>query len=79
MTTTNGVQTDLMNDYEARFGGIARLYGRETLETLRQSHALVIGVGGVWGLYFIYQLKQRPLFPDNQAFLLPEGHDHAAH
>lgn len=36
-----------MNDYEARFGGIARLYGRETLETLRQSHAMVIGVGGV--------------------------------
>lgn len=39
----------------------------------------VLGVGGVWGLYFFYQLKQRPLFPDNQAFLLPEGHHHAAH
>lgn len=39
----------------------------------------IIGVGGVWGLYFIYQLRQRPLFPDNQAFLLPEGHHHAAH
>ncbi|MCI0702249.1 MAG: hypothetical protein L0241_14290 [Planctomycetia bacterium] len=34
----------------------------------------IIGVGGVWGLYFVWQLKQRPLFPDNQAFLLPEGH-----
>ena len=34
----------------------------------------ILGVGGVWGLYFIWQLKQRPLFPDNQAFLLPEGH-----
>jgi hypothetical protein len=34
----------------------------------------VLGVGGLWGLYFIYQLRQRPLFPDNQAFLLPEGH-----
>ncbi|MCD6052633.1 MAG: UBA/THIF-type binding protein [Verrucomicrobia bacterium] len=36
-----------MNDYEARFGGIARLYGRETLCRLRQSHACVVGVGGV--------------------------------
>jgi hypothetical protein len=39
----------------------------------------IIGVGGLWGLYFIYQLKQRPLFPDNQAFLLPEGHHHGQH
>jgi hypothetical protein len=39
----------------------------------------ILGVGGVWGLYFIYQLKQRPLFPDNQAFLLPEGHHHEQH
>jgi hypothetical protein len=38
-----------------------------------------LGVGGVWGLYFIYQLRQRPLFPDNQAFLLPEGHHHEQH
>ena len=36
-----------MNDYEARFGGIARLYGRETLSLLRQSHACIVGVGGV--------------------------------
>ncbi|QJW93854.1 hypothetical protein [Frigoriglobus tundricola] len=39
----------------------------------------VLGVGGVWGLFFIYQLRQRPLFPDNQAFLLPEGHHHDHH
>ena len=39
----------------------------------------VLGIGGVWGLYFIYQLRQRPLFPDNQAFLLPEGHHHEHH
>ena len=39
----------------------------------------VLGVGGVWGLYFLYQLRQRPLFPDNQAFLLPEGHHHEQH
>ncbi len=36
-----------MNDYEARFSGIARLYGRESLARLRQSHAMVVGVGGV--------------------------------
>jgi len=36
-----------MNDYEARFSGIARLYGRESLARLRQSHAFVVGVGGV--------------------------------
>ncbi|MDY3556554.1 hypothetical protein R5W24_005720 [Gemmata sp. JC717] len=36
----------------------------------------VLGVGGLWLLYFVYQLKQRPIFPDNQAFLLPEGHEH---
>lgn len=39
----------------------------------------VFGVGGIWGLYFIYQLRKRPLFPDNQAFLLPEGHHHEQH
>jgi ABC-type cobalamin transport system permease subunit len=39
----------------------------------------IMGVGGVWGLYFIHQLSKRPLFPDNQAFLLPEGHHHATH
>lgn len=39
----------------------------------------ILGIGGVWGLYFLYQLRQRPLFPDNQAFLLPEGHHHATH
>ena len=36
-----------MNDYEARFGGLARLYGREALERLRAAHACVVGVGGV--------------------------------
>jgi tRNA A37 threonylcarbamoyladenosine dehydratase len=42
-----GILPELMNDYEARFGGIARLYGRENMERLRQSHALIVGVGGV--------------------------------
>ncbi|VTR92349.1 Uncharacterized protein OS=Chloracidobacterium thermophilum (strain B) GN=Cabther_B0237 PE=4 SV=1 [Gemmata massiliana] len=39
----------------------------------------VLGVGGVWLMFFVYQLKQRPIFPDNQAFLLPEGHHHEQH
>ncbi len=39
----------------------------------------VLGVGGIWLLYFVYQLKQRDIFPDNQAFLLPEGHHHEQH
>lgn len=34
-------------DYEARFGGLARLLGREALERLRAAHVGVVGVGGV--------------------------------
>jgi tRNA A37 threonylcarbamoyladenosine dehydratase len=33
--------------YEARFGGVGRLYGREALARLRAAHACVVGVGGV--------------------------------
>jgi tRNA A37 threonylcarbamoyladenosine dehydratase len=36
-----------MTDFEERFGGIARLYGRAGLERLRSAHAAVIGIGGV--------------------------------
>lgn len=36
-----------MSDYEQRFGGIARLYGRKALESFRRSHIAVIGIGGV--------------------------------
>ena len=36
-----------MEDYEQRFGGIARLYGREGLARLQCAHVAVIGVGGV--------------------------------
>jgi tRNA A37 threonylcarbamoyladenosine dehydratase len=36
-----------MSDFETRFGGIARLYGREGLEKLRGAHIGVIGIGGV--------------------------------
>ncbi len=35
------------DDFEFRFGGIARLYGRAGLERLRRAHVLVVGVGGV--------------------------------
>ena len=36
-----------MSDFETRFGGIARLYGRRGLERLRDAHVCVIGIGGV--------------------------------
>ena len=36
-----------MDRYEARFGGIGRLYGRDGLQRLRQSHVCVVGLGGV--------------------------------
>ncbi len=34
-------------DFERRFGGIARLYGRSGLERFRAAHIAVIGIGGV--------------------------------
>ncbi len=36
-----------MNDFETRFGGIARLYGKGGLEKLRAAHVCVVGLGGV--------------------------------
>ena len=36
-----------MNDFETRFGGIARLYGAPGLARLRAAHICVVGVGGV--------------------------------
>lgn len=36
----------------------------------------ILGIGGLFGLFFIYQLRRRPLFPVNETYLLPEGHDH---
>ena len=35
------------SDYLRRFGGIARLYGEQGLQALRQAHVCVVGVGGV--------------------------------
>ena len=34
-------------DMERRFGGIRRLYGERALETFRQAHICIIGIGGV--------------------------------
>ncbi len=36
-----------MSDFETRFGGIARLYGREGLARLEAAHVCVVGIGGV--------------------------------
>lgn len=36
-----------IDDYTQRFGGLARLYGRDGLERLRNAHVCVVGVGGV--------------------------------
>lgn len=36
-----------VSDFETRFGGIARLYGKDGLQKLRSAHVCVIGIGGV--------------------------------
>lgn len=36
-----------MSPYEARFGGLGRLYGRDALERIRCAHVCVVGLGGV--------------------------------
>jgi tRNA A37 threonylcarbamoyladenosine dehydratase len=41
------MKVERSGDYEQRFGGLARLYGRAGLERLRAAHVCVIGVGGV--------------------------------
>lgn len=47
MPTSTTPVPDNNSDYYDRFGGLARLYGREALERLRAAHACVVGVGGV--------------------------------
>lgn len=39
----------------------------------------LVGIGGVWGLTFLSQLKKRPLLPTNELYQLPEGHHHEHH
>lgn len=34
-------------DHERRFGGVARLYGEEGAQRLRQAHVCIVGIGGV--------------------------------
>ncbi|MDB6024369.1 MAG: UBA/THIF-type binding protein [Verrucomicrobiales bacterium] len=36
-----------MSDFEQRFGGIQRLYGRIELEKFRRAHVCIVGIGGV--------------------------------
>ena len=36
-----------MTNYEARFGGVKRLFGTDGQERLRRAHVCVIGIGGV--------------------------------
>ena len=36
-----------MSSEDQRFGGIARLYGREGLDRLQAAHVAVVGIGGV--------------------------------
>ncbi|MBX9622968.1 MAG: hypothetical protein K2X82_04055 [Gemmataceae bacterium] len=35
----------------------------------------ILGIGGLWGMGFLFFLSKRPLFPMNEAYLLPEGHE----
>jgi hypothetical protein len=39
----------------------------------------IVGLGGVWGLVFLWQLKQRAILPRNETFWLPAGHHHEHH
>jgi len=39
----------------------------------------IVGIGGVWGLAFLNQLKKRSLLPTNETYQLPEGHSHEHH
>jgi tRNA A37 threonylcarbamoyladenosine dehydratase len=36
-----------MSDFEERFSGIQRLYGKAALESFRRAHVAVVGIGGV--------------------------------
>jgi tRNA A37 threonylcarbamoyladenosine dehydratase len=36
-----------MDQYERRFGGLGRLYGKKGLEHIRRAHVCVVGLGGV--------------------------------
>jgi tRNA A37 threonylcarbamoyladenosine dehydratase len=46
------MDSEQQQQYEARFGGIGRLFGNAGLERLREAHVCVVGLGGVgsWGV-----------------------------
>lgn len=39
----------------------------------------IVGIGGVWALYFFYELRKRNILPTDENYLLPEGHHHESH
>lgn len=39
----------------------------------------IVGIGGIFGLAFLWQLRQRPLLPTHETYQLPEGHAHHEH
>jgi hypothetical protein len=43
------------------------------------TYGAILGLGGIWGVVFVAILKKRPLFPADQTYQLPEGHDHGHH
>jgi tRNA threonylcarbamoyladenosine dehydratase len=47
MTTPDLLHNDPHVDFERRFGGILRLYGARALETFRNAHVCILGIGGV--------------------------------
>lgn len=46
-----------LDNYEQRFGGIGRLYGKVALQKLSQAHVCVIGIGGV-GFWIVEALAR---------------------
>ena len=39
----------------------------------------ILGIGGLYGLVFFWNLSKRPILPTNETFMLPEGHHHEHH
>ena len=39
----------------------------------------ILGIGGLFGMVFFWQLSKRPILPTNETFMLPEGHHHEHH
>jgi len=39
----------------------------------------ILGIGGIWALYFFSELKKRNILPIDETYLLPEGHHHESH